>query len=176
MGHAPWRGDRAGARSRGDPDSTVARGQVGCGGCACRFSLDASRRLSPSCVQFADGPWCAYSPELSASHRSWRPQPRLKAKAVGPSRSMPGESSAASLPRARNWARCPRIRPSTGTSTPSPLRVPPRPPGPSAARSCGPWAESGTGVRRSLVLILQDAAKPRSVLATDWTPAGLCRP
>jgi hypothetical protein len=35
---------------------------------------------------------------------------------------------------------------------------------------------TGTGVRRSLVLILQDAAKPRSVLATDWTPAGLCRP
>jgi quercetin dioxygenase-like cupin family protein len=35
---------------------------------------------------------------------------------------------------------------------------------------------TGTGVRRSLVLILQDAAKPRSMLATDWTPAGLCRP
>jgi hypothetical protein len=35
---------------------------------------------------------------------------------------------------------------------------------------------TGTGVRRSLVLILQDAAKPRSVLAPDWTPAGLCRP
>jgi uncharacterized membrane protein len=35
---------------------------------------------------------------------------------------------------------------------------------------------TGTSVRRSLVLILQDAAKPRSVLATDWTPAGLCRP
>ena len=34
---------------------------------------------------------------------------------------------------------------------------------------------TGTSVRRSLVLILQDAAKPRSVLATDWTPAGLCR-
>ena len=34
---------------------------------------------------------------------------------------------------------------------------------------------TGTGVRRSLVLILQDAAKPRSMLATDWTPAGLCR-
>jgi hypothetical protein len=34
---------------------------------------------------------------------------------------------------------------------------------------------TGTGVRRSLVLILQDAAKPRSVLATDWTPTGLCR-
>jgi hypothetical protein len=24
-------------------------------------------------------------------------------------------------------------------------------------------------------LLLQDAAKPRSMLATDWTPAGLCR-
>jgi hypothetical protein len=35
---------------------------------------------------------------------------------------------------------------------------------------------TGTTVRRSLVLILQDAVKPRSVLATDWTPAGLCRP
>jgi hypothetical protein len=35
---------------------------------------------------------------------------------------------------------------------------------------------TGTGVRRSLVLILQDAAKPRSMLATDWTPRGLCRP
>jgi hypothetical protein len=35
---------------------------------------------------------------------------------------------------------------------------------------------TGTSVRRSLVLILQDAAKPRSVPATDWTPAGLCRP
>jgi quercetin dioxygenase-like cupin family protein len=35
---------------------------------------------------------------------------------------------------------------------------------------------TGTSVRRSLVLILQDATKPRSMLATDWTPAGLCRP
>jgi quercetin dioxygenase-like cupin family protein len=35
---------------------------------------------------------------------------------------------------------------------------------------------TGTSVRRSLVLILQDAAKPRSVLATDWTPTGLCQP
>lgn len=35
---------------------------------------------------------------------------------------------------------------------------------------------TGTSVRRSLVLILQDAAKPRTMLATDWTPAGLCRP
>ena len=33
---------------------------------------------------------------------------------------------------------------------------------------------TGTSVRRSLVLILQDATKPRSMLATDWTPAGLC--
>jgi hypothetical protein len=33
----------------------------------------------------------------------------------------------------------------------------------------------GAGVRRSLVLILQDAAQPRSMIATDWTPAGLCR-
>ena len=34
---------------------------------------------------------------------------------------------------------------------------------------------TGTDVRRSLVLILQDATKPRSMLATDWTPRGLCR-
>jgi hypothetical protein len=34
---------------------------------------------------------------------------------------------------------------------------------------------TGTSVRRSLVLILQDAANPRAMLATDWTPAGLCR-
>ena len=33
----------------------------------------------------------------------------------------------------------------------------------------------GTSVRRSLVLILQDATKPRSTLAMDWTPVGLCR-
>ena len=41
-----------------------------------------------------------------------------------------------------------------------------------------PMILTGTGksVRRSLVLILQDATKPRSTLATDWTPAGLCRP
>jgi hypothetical protein len=32
----------------------------------------------------------------------------------------------------------------------------------------------GQGVRRSLVLILQDARQPRSTLATDWTPKGLC--
>lgn len=40
-----------------------------------------------------------------------------------------------------------------------------------------PMMLTGTGksVRRSLVLILQDARKPRSTLATDWTPAGLCR-
>ena len=34
---------------------------------------------------------------------------------------------------------------------------------------------TGRGVRRSLVLILQDATKPRSMLATDWSPVGLCR-
>jgi quercetin dioxygenase-like cupin family protein len=34
---------------------------------------------------------------------------------------------------------------------------------------------TGSGVRRSLVLILQDAAQPRSMLATDWAPGGLCR-
>jgi quercetin dioxygenase-like cupin family protein len=34
---------------------------------------------------------------------------------------------------------------------------------------------TGTGARKSLVLILQDAALPRSVPATDWTPKGLCR-
>ncbi len=41
-----------------------------------------------------------------------------------------------------------------------------------------PMILTGTGksVRRSLVLILQDATKPRSVLASDWKPAGLCRP
>jgi len=41
-----------------------------------------------------------------------------------------------------------------------------------------PMILTGTGksVRRSLVLILQDATKPRSMLATQWTPAGLCRP
>lgn len=33
----------------------------------------------------------------------------------------------------------------------------------------------GTGVRRSLVLILQDASKPRSTPAHDWTPKGLCK-
>jgi quercetin dioxygenase-like cupin family protein len=34
---------------------------------------------------------------------------------------------------------------------------------------------TGSGPRRSLVLILQDAAQPRSTLPTDWAPAGLCR-
>jgi hypothetical protein len=40
-----------------------------------------------------------------------------------------------------------------------------------------PMMLTGTGasVRRSLVLILQDATKPRSTIATDWTPVGLCR-
>jgi quercetin dioxygenase-like cupin family protein len=32
----------------------------------------------------------------------------------------------------------------------------------------------GTTTRRSLVLILQDASKPRMMLASDWTPKGLC--
>lgn len=34
---------------------------------------------------------------------------------------------------------------------------------------------TGTGPRRSVVLILQDATQPRSVHAADWTPRGLCR-
>lgn len=34
---------------------------------------------------------------------------------------------------------------------------------------------TGTGARRSVVLILQDATLPRSVHAPDWTPRGLCR-
>jgi hypothetical protein len=34
----------------------------------------------------------------------------------------------------------------------------------------------GTGVRRSLVLILQDETQPRSTRALDWTPKGLCKP
>jgi quercetin dioxygenase-like cupin family protein len=34
---------------------------------------------------------------------------------------------------------------------------------------------TGKGMRRSLVLILQNAAQPRSMLAPDWKPAGLCR-
>lgn len=35
---------------------------------------------------------------------------------------------------------------------------------------------TGTGPRRSLVLILQDATKPRSTPAHDWTPRNLCAP
>jgi quercetin dioxygenase-like cupin family protein len=35
---------------------------------------------------------------------------------------------------------------------------------------------TGTGPRRSVVLILQDATQPRSAPATDWTPRGLCQP
>lgn len=35
---------------------------------------------------------------------------------------------------------------------------------------------TGTTVRRSLVLILQDASQPRSTPAMDWAPAGLCQP
>lgn len=34
---------------------------------------------------------------------------------------------------------------------------------------------TGTGIRRSVVLILQDATKPRSTMATDWTPLNLCQ-
>ncbi len=34
---------------------------------------------------------------------------------------------------------------------------------------------TGTGPRRSVVLILQDATKPRSTMAHDWTPRQLCR-
>lgn len=33
---------------------------------------------------------------------------------------------------------------------------------------------TGTEIRRSLVLILQDATQPRSTHALDWTPKGLC--
>ncbi len=33
---------------------------------------------------------------------------------------------------------------------------------------------TGSGTRRSLVLILQDASRPRSTPATDWTPRHLC--
>jgi quercetin dioxygenase-like cupin family protein len=33
---------------------------------------------------------------------------------------------------------------------------------------------TGTGPRRSVVLILQDATQPRSTPAMDWTPRGLC--
>jgi quercetin dioxygenase-like cupin family protein len=34
---------------------------------------------------------------------------------------------------------------------------------------------TGTGPRRSVVLILQDTTLPRSTPAHDWTPRGLCR-
>jgi quercetin dioxygenase-like cupin family protein len=34
---------------------------------------------------------------------------------------------------------------------------------------------TGTGPRRSLVLILQDATQPRSTPAHDWVPKGLCQ-
>lgn len=34
---------------------------------------------------------------------------------------------------------------------------------------------TGTATRRSLVLILQDTSKPWIMLATDWTPKGLCK-
>ena len=33
----------------------------------------------------------------------------------------------------------------------------------------------GSTVRRSLVLILQDASQPRSTPAPDWVPTGLCQ-
>lgn len=35
---------------------------------------------------------------------------------------------------------------------------------------------TGTGPRRSVVLILQDSSKPRSVPAHDWTPSNRCVP
>ena len=35
---------------------------------------------------------------------------------------------------------------------------------------------TGTGPRRSVVLILQDATQPRSTPAHDWVPKGLCQP
>jgi len=34
---------------------------------------------------------------------------------------------------------------------------------------------TGSAIRRSLVLILQDASQPRSTPATDWIPKGLCK-
>lgn len=37
-----------------------------------------------------------------------------------------------------------------------------------------PMQLTGTGVRRSLVLILQDASQPRNTHAMDWKPQGLC--
>ena len=44
-------------------------------------------------------------------------------------------------------------------------------------RAGPPMRLSGTGseIRRSVVLILQDAAQPRSMAAHDWTPKGLCK-
>lgn len=33
---------------------------------------------------------------------------------------------------------------------------------------------TGTTTRKSLVLVLHDATKPRSSLAMDWKAAGLC--
>jgi quercetin dioxygenase-like cupin family protein len=44
-------------------------------------------------------------------------------------------------------------------------------------RAGPPMVLTGTGTtpRRSVVLILQDATKPRSTPATDWTPRNLCR-
>jgi hypothetical protein len=35
---------------------------------------------------------------------------------------------------------------------------------------------TGTSVRRSLVLILADATKERSIYSDDWKPKGLCKP
>ena len=34
----------------------------------------------------------------------------------------------------------------------------------------------GTELRRSLVLVLHETAKPRATRALDWTPKGLCKP
>ena len=34
---------------------------------------------------------------------------------------------------------------------------------------------TGTAQRRSLVLILHDSSQPHTVLASDWTPQGLCK-
>lgn len=34
---------------------------------------------------------------------------------------------------------------------------------------------TGSGIRRSLVLILQDASQPRQTPAADWSPRGLCQ-
>jgi hypothetical protein len=35
---------------------------------------------------------------------------------------------------------------------------------------------TGSATRRSLAVVLHDAAQPRSALAPDWTPRGLCAP